>query len=79
MDAMVPAAPRYEARYTWNGRAIRPTAGAVVVVVLPGAGARASRAVARTLTPVSGDMLLASRAVNSWRLDAGRKVSQAGA
>lgn len=33
---------------------------------------KAARAVAHTLIPVSGDTLLASRAVNSWRLDTGR-------
>ena len=35
-------------------------------------GQRAGKVTARTLTPVSGDTLLASRAVNLWRLDADR-------
>jgi len=35
-------------------------------------GQRAGKVTARTLTPVSGDTLLASRAANLWRLDADR-------
>jgi hypothetical protein len=35
-------------------------------------GQRAAKETARTLTPVSGDTLLASRAANLWRLDTDR-------
>jgi hypothetical protein len=40
-------------------------------------GQRLGRATARALVPdhVSGDTLLASRAVNSWRLDADRLIA----
>jgi hypothetical protein len=38
-------------------------------------GQRAGQATARALTPVSGDMLLASRAANLWRLDTDRMTA----
>jgi hypothetical protein len=38
-------------------------------------GQRAGRVTARGLTPVSGDMLLASRAANLWRLDTDRMTA----
>jgi hypothetical protein len=38
-------------------------------------GRRAGRVTARTLTPVHGDTLLASRAVNLWRLDTDRMTA----
>jgi hypothetical protein len=38
-------------------------------------GRRAGQVTARALTPVSGDMLLASRAANLWRLDTGRMTA----
>jgi hypothetical protein len=38
-------------------------------------GRRAGRVAARALTPVSGDMLLASRAANLWRLDTDRMTA----
>jgi hypothetical protein len=40
-------------------------------------GRRAARVAARALTPVSGDMLLASRAANLWRLDTDRMTAAA--
>jgi hypothetical protein len=38
-------------------------------------GRRAGQVTARALTPVSGDMLLASRAANLWRLDTDRMTA----
>jgi hypothetical protein len=38
-------------------------------------GRRAGQVAARALTPVSGDMLLASRAANLWRLDTDRMTA----
>jgi hypothetical protein len=57
------------------GRSIRYVAVARRHGAPPLAGRRGQRAgqvTARTLTPVSGDTLLASRAANLWRLDADR-------
>jgi hypothetical protein len=46
---------------------------------LAGGRARAvARVTAQALTPVSGDILMASRAVNGWRLDSDRLAAAVG-
>jgi len=60
------------------GRSVRYVAVARHNGAPPLAGRRAQRAgkvTARALTPVSGDMLLASRAANLWRLDTDRMTA----
>jgi hypothetical protein len=60
------------------GRSVRYVAVARHKGTPPLAGRRGQRAgqvTARALTPVSGDMLLASRAANLWRLDTDRMTA----